>query len=222
MAALSVAIPERAGASVVLYDTGVDSAGTPLSIGSIDTHWTIVSGPGITAPVSAVASAIYGLYAVDSHSTWIWVNGDAAAGIGSPYTFRLSFSLTAAEAAGFSLSGAWAADNFGDILLNGIAPVGSGSFSMTDSVIKNFDHFHPFTITGGFVSGVNTLDFVITDTGGVAGLDVAGLTAISAPPGAVPEPSVLLLLPLGLVAASSGARNRFKRRAPSQGQGLGA
>ena len=39
-----------------------------------------------------------------------------------------------------------------------------GVYRLEDSN-NNFQSFHGFTITGGFVAGVNTLDFVVTDAG---------------------------------------------------------
>jgi hypothetical protein len=58
-------------------------------------------------------------------------------------------------------------------------------------VFQNYATFHTFRITGAFVPGINTFDFVATDLGGVGGLNVNRLvgTALSA----VPEPPSLVL-----------------------------
>jgi hypothetical protein len=106
----------------------------------------------------------------------------------------LTFDLSGFDPGSTTLSGSWAADNFGSILLNGSTPTGTGTLVLSGYPISNFESFHNFTITGGFLVGINTLDFVITDGGVPGGLNVTNLVATSA----VPEPSSLVLLLGGL------------------------
>jgi hypothetical protein len=47
--------------------------------------------------------------------------------------------------------------------------------------MDNFNVEHDFTITGGFVAGMNTLDIQVTNTGGPAGLNVTSLTISGTP-----------------------------------------
>jgi hypothetical protein len=40
-------VAQPAAAAVIpLFNTGVDATGTPLAVGTLDSHWTIISGPG--------------------------------------------------------------------------------------------------------------------------------------------------------------------------------
>jgi hypothetical protein len=183
--------------SISLFNTGVDSSGVPLAGGSNDPHWTIISGPGITSPAPAVVvtdQSPGSLYAQNSNSKWIWVNASGNAGINSPYTIRETFDLTGANPNTAAISGAWGADNNGMILLNGSTPVGTGTFALFDNSFSNFGSFHSFTITGGFVAGVNTLDFVVTDLANPGALNVNSLVGTVS---SIPEPSAVTLMLVG-------------------------
>jgi hypothetical protein len=96
-----------------------------------------------------------------------------------------------------TISGQWATDNTGpDILINGVS---TGNTSATFTSLSNF------TINSGFVAGVNTLEFVVKDSGSIAGLLVASISGNANVANAVPEPTSLLLWSglgvMGLVAA---------------------
>jgi hypothetical protein len=39
-------VDQPAAAVILLFNTGVDATGTPLAAGTLDSHWTIISGPG--------------------------------------------------------------------------------------------------------------------------------------------------------------------------------
>jgi len=190
-----------AGAAQV-FNTGVGASGVPLGVGTSDPHWSVIAGPGVTAPVPAIASSVYVEFPTRPDSAWIWASVSAA-GINSPYTFRTTFVLTPAEAAALQLSGSWSVDNVGRIELNGAAPGGSGSLALGVSLASNYQTFHDFTITSGFVAGNNTLDFIATDFGGVAGLNVGGLTISP-----VPEPASGLLMLAGLMTGVLCTRRR--------------
>jgi hypothetical protein len=192
MAASSSSLPVDAS-TISLFNTGVDSSGTPLAGGTFDPHWSIISGPGITTPVEAVVLTNqhpHGNYVSSPNSQWVWANASGDAGINSPYTLQLTFDLSGFNPGAATLSGFWAADNFGSILLNGSSPIGTGTFDLPGDSSSNFNSFHAFTITGGFTAGINTLDFVITDDGNPGGLNVTNLVATAS----VPEPSSLVLL----------------------------
>jgi len=192
-----------AAASISLFNTGVDAIGTPLSGGSSDPHWTVISGPGITTPQAAVVvndQSPSGRYAQDPNSPWIWANASGIAGLGSPYDFRLTFDLTGLNPSTATISGSWGVDNDGSILLNGSTPMGSGALTLGGGDVRdNYSTFHNFSITGGFVSGINTLDFLATDLGVVGGLNVNSLVG-TASASANPEPSSLVLGCLAIVS----------------------
>lgn len=203
LAVLALALPAKADL-ITLFNTGVDAGGNPLSGGSADPHWSIVAGPGITSPVSAVVVNNSSFYAQSPNSSWIW--RDANSGGVGPFTFRLEFDLTGLDASTATISGSWGVDNVGDIFVNGTAAIGTGALSLTGFTVDNFNHFHGFTITGGFVAGINTLDFVALGDGFDA-LNVSNLAGTANSSSAVAEPASLTMTAIGLAGLA-----RFRRR----------
>jgi hypothetical protein len=129
----------------------------------------------------------------DSSSTWIGPNNDpytnSVVGI---YDYRITFDLTGFNPATASITAQWSADNLGtEILVNGVS---------TGITAGGFAAWYPVSINTGFVAGVNTLDFLVSNTlFGPTGLRVEG--AVTADPAsAIPEPASMLLLGGGLVA----------------------
>jgi hypothetical protein len=209
---------------ITTFNTGVNASGNPLAGGSADPHWSIIAGPGIPSPVPGVvlSNQQIGTYAQSPNARWIWANASGVAGTNSPYTFRLTFDLTGFNPATAILSGAWGVDNDGAILLNGTTPLGTGALTLDGgAVTDNFATFHSFQITGGFIPGVNVLDVQATDLGVIGGLNVNSLvlTATPALSPAVPEPSTLLMLAVGIVAA---AGHGLRRRGQPAEQGAAA
>ena len=208
IALLALAGPARAD-QIPIFSTGVDASGAPLSGGSADPHWSVFAGPDITSPAPAeVLISPNGLYAGSAESKWIWVHADGSGSTGSPYTFRLTFDLTGLNPSTATISGAWGVDNEGVIRLNGAAPTGTGALTLTNfDDLGNFDVLNRFSITGGFVAGVNTLDFLATDNDNPGALNVSTLIGTAAA-GAVPEPVSFLLIGTGAIAVSGYARRR--------------
>jgi hypothetical protein len=167
-----------------VWNTGVGSNGAKLPPGASDPHWRLVSGPGVAAPRAAVVVTEQhplAQYFETADSMWIGQEAAGSSSVGSPYTFRQSFNLTGYDPASARITGEWGVDNEGEITLNGQVPAGTGPFSLTGTVTDHFNVRNGFTITGGFVAGMNTLDIRATNTGGPFGLNVTGLT-ISATP----------------------------------------
>src|SRR5207245_7622204 len=89
------------------------------------------------------------------NSKWIAPRVDAANGnaVGT-YTYRTTFDLTGLNPATAVLTGQFASDNGATIKLNGVT-VGPTS--------PTFNAFTVFTISSGFIAGVNTLDVVVSN-----------------------------------------------------------
>ena len=169
-----------------LFSTGVDGAGNALAPGALDPHYVVV-GTGNNAVT--ISSLPFNYVANNATSMWIWEQPS-----GQPTwttrTLRTTFDLTGFDLSTTSIKGRWAADDFlDDILINGVS-IGPIPNYPGD---ENFNSLHPFTISSGFATGINTLDFVVRDTGNVAGFRVDFTP--------VPEPSAVL----GLVLLGFGA-----------------
>lgn len=123
------------------------------------------------------------------------------------YHWVLSFDLAGYRPDTASLTGRWAADNTGVVLLNG-HQLGSSS---------GFSSWATFSATGSlFVAGINTLDFVVTNkaqsSNNPTGLRVE-FTSSSALPVPLPPASLLfasLLTGVGSVAGIRGRRRRLR------------
>jgi hypothetical protein len=191
---------------ISLASTGTDSSGNLLPGGSADPHYS-VSGPGVPgggpAAVYSPSSIWFQWVPDDPHSGWIGFQDSFSSSPHGNYTYELSFDLTGYNPATASLSGSWAADQFGSINLNGNATgvsVPDGNWNAA-----SFPNLNPFTISSGFHSGVNTLDFIVTEPDDGDGLRVRDLALTATP---VPEPSTLCLLIGAAIVAGIGLIRR--------------
>lgn len=189
---LTAALPAHTAPITGLFATGVDGAGVALGDGATDTHYSILS-PAQQGIVINQAPIPGSWVANTAARRWIWetATGDP---VNVTRTFRTTFDLTGFDETTASLSGLWASDNLGlDILINGIS---------TGNTSAGFSALSAFTITSGFVAGVNTLDFVVQDTGGISGFLVSSLS------GTVPEPGMLVIFGLGVAGLGFARRRR--------------
>ena len=201
-AALLATTDAKAVPISTFYDTGVDASHATLANNAAETHYAIISTPDGSAPGARVATSANGFpippwIGNDSLSAWIGPKTDSALdGPSGQYDYRTTFSLTGFNANTAVLNGQWAADDVGvDILINGVS---------TKQTVNGFSAFSSFAVTSGFISGLNTIDFLVQNNGGPTGLRVEGvLTA------AVPEPASVFILGVGL--AGVGLFRRFKR-----------
>jgi hypothetical protein len=184
-----------APAQVVLYNTGVDASGTPLPDGTIgDPHYSLVSLPGGTTDIRVRTSA--GGYPFpayigdDALSAWIGPNNDSYLdGPSGLYDYQTTFDINALNPATVSIMGQYATDNeMVDVYLNGY------SLGISNPSAYGFTQWTPFQISPStdFVSGNNTLDFIVNNDGGPTALRVE-MTAV------VPEPAAPLIFCMGLV-----------------------
>ena len=200
--------PANAKLITSLFSTGVDSNGRPLADGPIgagaigDPHYSLVSVPaGGTAEIDVFTITQGHWVDRDAISTWIAPNsvttsGQPQDGPVGDYDYRTTFDLTGLNPLTASITGMWAADNYGfDILINGHSTGNTTGTPTSDS----FTLFHDFSIASNFTFGINTLDFMVRNFSGpgpnATGLrvEIGHATADPISASATPVPSTLVM-----------------------------
>ncbi len=189
----ALALAGAASADLIpVANTGRTLAGGVLAAGAAQSAY-VVTRPDASAGSAVVLSSgsRYPDWVASADSDWIG-NADAVApGPTGTYRFTQSFSLAGLDPATARLAGEWSGDDEGrGIFLNGVLVPGSALTSGTP-----WTAFGGFSITSGFIPGVNTLAFEIVSTDDFyEGVNVR-FTERSARP--VPEPASLAALALG-------------------------
>jgi hypothetical protein len=188
-----------------LFPTGVDALGNALAAGSPDPHYAILLP---NQPAVVVLNNV-GTWIPDSAtSMWIWETSSGLP-VNVTRTFRTTVDLTGLDPNLVSVLGTWATDNGGiDILINGVS---------TGNTCGGFQAYCNFAVNSGFVAGVNTLDFVVTDVGVISGfrVDTIGIVPKAAPSNpftvdAINAAGTVFTVPTGATSctfAGSGAWN---------------
>lgn len=187
-----------------LFGTGMDAFGNRLSANSDDPHYSVLGvGPAkvindLSAGNPCRMAATW--VAPPGQSCWIWQQSNGQP-INTTLTFRTTFDLTGFDHTTAFLNGQWSTDNTGiDILINGVS---------TSQTIPGFGQLYNFSVSSGFVSGVNTLDFVVNDFGFAGGFLVGSLEGrAELANSVVPEPSTYALMAAGLASLLVVARRR--------------
>lgn len=222
LALVGFASSAEAAVLVDLYNTGVDGAHAVLPNNTIgDPHYALTSVPGGTTTTRIRTSPAFPIppYIADNTlSRWIGPN-NASDFVSPPgnYTYATTFDLTGFNPLSASISGGWASDNDGvAIKLNGVTVSGATSFTQFSL------GFAPFSITSGFIAGINTLEFIVHNGGSAPGNNSGGSnpTALrvemSGIATAVPEASSFLVVGLGGIfafgAAGLGKRYGFSAK----------
>jgi flagellar hook-associated protein FlgK len=205
-AALAIAAISSAQAASI---TGLANTGTGAS-GTLDSHYTLAAASSDTAIAATVPTITYDnqwpispWLANDSVSKWITPTASQsqtfdASGAGT-YTYTLSFDLSGYNAATAAFTGRLAADNSVVVKLN----------DQVISTASGFTDWTGFAASSGFVTGHNTLDFVVSNWaqngGNPTGLRVEFASSQVA---AVPEPETYAMMLAGVALLGVVARRR--------------
>lgn len=211
--ALAIAsVSAQADQIIGLYNTGQG-----FTASMQDTHYTLNgSGNGYVAANNSWPVATGGPWVANTAtSSWLTPLADSAASFdpssNGTYTWTTTFDLTGYDATTASLSGQFSADNAAVAYLNNYAIGISSSY-------RNWSSFA--STSGDFLSGVNTLSFVVTNfaqnSGNPTGIraefissDVVRAKFISSDIVAVvPEPETYAMLLSGLGLLGFTARRR--------------
>jgi len=143
----------------------VDATGVVLADGATDPHYKLTlnaDDPAVTEPMvqdSTVFPISDGTWVFNTdRSKWIGPRFNTVEAAGGDYTYELTFDLTGFDPATAVLLGGWATDNLGtDLKLNG-----------TSTSLQNGNQFSSltsFTVSSGFQTGVNKLEFLVNNAG---------------------------------------------------------
>lgn len=193
-----------------IYGTGTDVNHAVRANGMIDSFYTVVSRTdGSIGTESYIVQNFPAWLPNDTTSKWISAKADPFSAVNASWTFRTSFNITSEALSNLVIEGRWAVDNQGQaILLNGV----NTGFNIPDTGFETFNSWHPFKLSSGFHTGINTLDFVLVDFGFTSGLrvELSGSNTT-----AVPEPgSLALLAGLGFSGSLFVFRHLRRRNSP--------
>lgn len=205
--ALLCGIPALAG-PILINNTGING-GVAITPGQVDPSWILVGGNYNPYVTTGSPSSLPFTSWLSDNATSQWISPQAtytansSDGEGWNWVFQTTFDLTGVSFTSGSISGRWLADNQGiDIYFN-------GAILSLQTSLNDFTDWTAFNINSGFVSGVNTLDFIVHNedagNGGPAGLRVEFLQAYTSD---VPEPATFGLLGAGLLALGWPAGRR--------------
>jgi hypothetical protein len=170
---------------VGLFGTGVDNSGALLSAGAVDPHYKLITSAdtNFPGPDSIVVNQDFPIAGEAGNGPWLtngpiskWIAPQAdqtCCGVGTAggnggnepgdYVYRISFSLSGFDLSTVRVTGQWAVDSEGvNIKING-ASTGN---KIAPYPPQPSESWHPFTISSGFVDGVNMLDFVVNRSSG--------------------------------------------------------
>lgn len=213
-----VALPAISTAATIptLFNTGVDASGNPLAIGSVDPHYQLISFPA----GSGFSSSTFVADTTQSPINTAWANPGANARWIGPttnvvnmasatttgeYIYQTTFDLTGFDPASALINGQWTVDDTSlGIVLNGNdmgnSITGSGAFLTLKS----------FTLSTGFITGINTLQFKVTNAVVPDLTNPSGLVVImNGTANVVPEPASIISIAAGISLVL--LRKRFGR-----------
>jgi hypothetical protein len=162
--------------SLTLFNTGLAADGTLLPGSSVDPHYALISSAdsSFPGPAAIVANPIPSpFWFNDSNSQYVAPEANQNFSVccsAGDYRYRTTFDLTGLDPSSATITGQWRSDDNGLILINGVSTDLTAPSNTTMS----------FTLSSGFIAGINTLDFLVTNTSGPSGLRVDELTGTAA------------------------------------------
>ncbi len=148
-----------------LFNSGVTNTGALLPNLAVDPHYTLTTVPpaSMLGPQSYVTDRtkspiVAGPYLPDGpNSQWLSPQADQSTGSAAGnYVYHTTIDLTGYDPSTAIITGRWASDDVGSqIKLNGVLTAAPPS--------NSFSTFTPFTISTGFVAGINSLDFLVNN-----------------------------------------------------------
>jgi hypothetical protein len=154
MGILILALYCQAQSPVPIFGTGVASDKFLLADGANDLHYTVGGAPAVV--VNSIGFP-FPFWKGSGASKWIAPSADQSVGIApGPYVYTTTFDLTGFDLPTVTISGEFSADNSATVSLNGTA---------LSAVSQSFASTTPFAIKSGFLAGVNTLVFTVTNDG---------------------------------------------------------
>lgn len=189
----AIAVPAQAVTITGLYNTGVDANGAKLANnGATEIHYA-VNGAGVptTYTNGAYISVADGVFIGAAPDGGVVVN---------PNIYTLTFSLAGLSPVNAQLSGKFASDNYASVALNGVTLASQPA----QIIFENFTQLTSFSASSGFLAGLNTLTFTVTDGGAPSALLVSGLAGTAS----VPEPAAWALMLGGFGLAGAAMRRR--------------
>ncbi len=206
MLTLGAAVLTASLSSAIVPISTLKSTGDSVAAGAQDTNYTIVSGP-LTGAVDVAHPGFFALNGawVANTATAKWIApasivptnpgaiGTAPAG---DYVYKTTFDLSGLIASTANITGKWASDNTGlGIYLNGNLVSGTGG-----GTGNHFGAFRNFSVTSGFIDGLNTLEFHVRNASGGSGNPTGLIVDMSGTAQPVPEPATIAALGAGLLA----------------------
>lgn len=206
VAAATFAVPANATVISTLFNTGVDSSKVSVvGVGVVDRYWRLAEneGPAYVSGQNGVFPVATNWLAEDSVSRWITptpLAGDTLNPTSDgTYNYSLAFSLAGLRAGQASLKWRFSADNeVLGITLNGTPISGSGG---------GFTSWTAFSAASGFLAGINTLTFRVSNFGQADG-NPSGLRVELSGTDSVPEPASWALMIIGFGMVGIAARRR--------------
>jgi hypothetical protein len=188
-------------APLTTHNTGVNASDVVQSIGSSTSFWTLASEPaGATEALGSNPFRYFnGAYFVDnSLSGWVSPGNTGNASVSGIYTYQFLLDLTGFNPATANVAGVFGTDNGGAMLLNGV--------SVATTAFNAFGAPTNFSMTSGFIAGINTISIQTNNDPNAGGnptafrVQFSTATADLVGPSSVPEPSTLFLFMGGLAA----------------------